>query len=119
MLRIAMAEDNPADARMMRMALEQAGIPIEVTVLTDGLKAMEYLRARGKEAPCCDVLLLDLNLPRLSGYEVLEQIKSSEELKSLPVIVMSGSSDPTDVNRCYLAGANSYIVKPTHLAQIL
>jgi CheY-like chemotaxis protein len=121
MLHIALVEDNPADARMMQLALEQTAAPISVTVIDDGLKAIEYLKqVRSSKAPDkCDVVLLDLNLPRLSGHEVLEQIRACEQLKSLPVVVLSGSSDPADVNRCYRTGANSYIVKPVHLPEIL
>ncbi len=120
MLRIILVEDSAADAQIVRMALEQAGRPVEITVLDDGLTAIEYLTqsyARTARLPC-DLVLLDLNLPRLSGIEVLERIRANEDLKGLPVVVMSGSSDPLDVERCYRAGSNSYICKPTHLKDI-
>ena len=120
MIRIVVVEDNPSDAQMLRQALERSGIPTEVTFLDDGAKALEYLdgpagHARPRQF---DILLLDLNLPVVSGFEVLEHIRASEDLKSLPVIVMSGSSDPREVERCYRTGANSYICKPTHLQEI-
>lgn len=120
MLHIALVDDSPADSQMMQMALEQTGAAIEVTVLEDGARAMEYLTGTGCKGPAgCDLVLLDLNLPRVSGYEVLEQIRACEKLSGLPVIILSGSSDEWDVERCYEAGANSYIVKPTHLTDIL
>ncbi|HEY1755442.1 MAG TPA: response regulator [Bryobacteraceae bacterium] len=117
MFRILIVEDNPADAQMLQMALERAGRPLQIVLREDGVKAVEYLTDGN---PCkCDLVLLDLNLPRLSGFEVLERIRSNEELQSLPVVVMSGSADAGDVNRCYRAGANSYICKRTHLVDIL
>jgi len=117
MFRILIIEDNPADAQILQMALERAGVPLEIIHLDDGAKAMEYLSA-GKSSHC-DLVLLDLNLPRLSGFEILERIRASEELAGLPVVVTSGSADAADVDRCYRAGANSYICKPAHLVDIL
>ncbi len=116
MLRILIVEDNPADAQILEMALERTGAPLEVVLVEDGVKAMEYLTANSGR---CDLVLLDLNLPRFSGFEVLDRIRSSNELKSLPVVVLSGSADTGDVDRCYRAGANSYICKSTHLVDIL
>ena len=119
MLRILLVEDNPADAQMLRTALGKTGLPVEITHLRDGVEAVEYLASEQKPAKCCDVVLLDLNLPRLNGFEVLEQIRSCEELKSLPVVIMSGSSNADEIDHCYQAGANSYICKPIHLDEIL
>jgi CheY-like chemotaxis protein len=121
MLRIALVEDNPADAQMFQMALNRAGLPVQITLLEDGLAALEYLTGcnpQNTPRPC-DLVLLDLNLPRLSGFEVLESIRATQNLMTLPVIVMSGSSNPSEVERCYRAGANSYICKPTHFDEIL
>jgi two-component system response regulator len=117
MLRILVVEDNPADAQILEMALERTGLPLEIVLVEDGVKAMEYLAAWSPGL--CHIVLLDLNLPRLSGFEVLERVRCCDELKSLPVVVMSGSADARDVDRCYRAGANSYICKPTHLVDIL
>jgi CheY-like chemotaxis protein len=117
MLRILIVEDNPADAQILAMALERAGVALEIVVVEDGVKALEYLTAQNPDR--CDLVLLDLNLPRFSGFEVLDRIRSTDDLKSLPVVVMSGSADVGDVNRCYRAGANSYVCKPTHLVDIL
>jgi chemotaxis family two-component system response regulator Rcp1 len=121
MLRIALVEDNPADAQMFRMALDQAGFPTEVTLLEDGLIALEYLTGKNPQnSPRpCDLVVLDLNLPRLSGFEVLEGIRAHHSLMTLPVVVMSGSVNPMEVERCYRAGANSYMCKPTHFDEIL
>jgi two-component system, chemotaxis family, response regulator Rcp1 len=117
MLHIVLVEDNPADAEMLEMALQQAGAPVNIVRLDDGVKAMEYL-TRENASEQHDLVLLDLNLPRRSGFEVLERIRTRDDLKSLPVVVMSGSSDPLDIERCYRAGANSYVCKPTHLEDI-
>jgi CheY-like chemotaxis protein len=117
MLRILVVEDNPADARMLETAIEKTGVPVEITVLEDGAKAIEYLT--GSTGPNhCDVVLLDLNLPRLNGFEVLQIIRSRDDLKSLPVVVMSGSTNVDEIRRCYHAGANSYICKPLYLDEI-
>ena len=102
-----------------RHALQQTGISCDIDVLEDGFKAMEYLCAGNGHGPRCDLVLLDLNLPGISGFEVLECIKTTNKLKMLPVIVMSGSSSYEDIDRCYSAGANSYISKPSQLEDIL
>jgi CheY-like chemotaxis protein len=119
MLRILLIEDNPADAQMLRTALERAGMPVEITHLDDGVEAVEYLAQVPGLSQSCDVVLLDLNLPRLSGFEVLEHVRSRHELKKLPVVIMSGSTNADEIDRCYEAGANSYISKPIHLDEIL
>jgi chemotaxis family two-component system response regulator Rcp1 len=117
MLHIVLVEDNPADAEMLELALQQASTPVHIVRLDDGVKAIEYL-SQDNASRQHDLVLLDLNLPRLSGFEVLERIRAREDLKSLPVVVMSGSNDPNDIERCYRSGANSYICKPTHLEEI-
>jgi CheY-like chemotaxis protein len=121
MLRILLVEDNPADAQMLQASLMKTGMPVEIFRIEDGEKAIEYLASRYGTAAalCCDIVLLDLNLPRVGGYEVLEYIRGRKELKGLPVIIMSGSRDIDEIDRCYQAGANSYICKPTHLDEIL
>jgi CheY-like chemotaxis protein len=118
LLHIILVEDNPADAEMLETALQQTNAPVEIVRLDDGLKAIEYLTQDGASKRQHDLVLLDLNLPRLSGFEVLERMRAREELRSLPVVVMSGSTDPNDIDRCYRLGANSYICKPAHLEDI-
>jgi CheY-like chemotaxis protein len=117
MLHIVLVEDNPADAEMLETVLQQTGAPVDIVRLDDGFKAIEYLTLNNV-ARQYDLVLLDLNLPGLSGFEVLERIRAHEELKSLPVVVMSGSSDPADIERCYRDGANSYVCKSSHLEEI-
>ena len=117
--RIALVEDSPADAHIFRFALQQTGISLDIDVLEDGFKAMEYLCAGNGHGPRCDLVLLDLNLPGMSGFEVLERIKAVDQLRRVPVVVMSGSSSHEDIDRCYLAGANSYVSKPSQLEDIL
>jgi len=119
MLRILLVEDNPADVQMLRTALGKSGMPVEIIHVRDGVQAVEYLSNQQSLARFCDVVLLDLNLPRLTGFEVLEHIRGCDELKSLPVVVMSGSTNTDEIDRCYQAGANSYISKAIHLEEIL
>jgi CheY-like chemotaxis protein len=102
---------------MIQSALQKTGVPVEITLAQDGVKAVETLSAN--PVPVCDLVLLDLNLPLVTGFEVLEHIRRREELKKLPVVVMSGSSNSEEIDRCYHAGANSYICKPIHLEEIL
>lgn len=114
MLNIVLVEDDPADAQMLREALLEAGMPLEIKVIEDGIEAAEYLT----HASECDLVLLDLNVPRLTGFEILERIRSCEQSQSLPVVVVSGSTDPAGIERCYRAGANSYVCKPIHVDEI-
>jgi CheY-like chemotaxis protein len=114
-LRIALVEDNPADAHLMETALRQTGETVEVQILQDGLEAIQNI-TEGRNA--YDLILLDLNLPRRNGFEVLESLRRLNEFKGLPIIIMSGSSDPADIERCYRAGCNSYVCKPAHLEEI-
>jgi CheY-like chemotaxis protein len=120
MLRIVVVEDNPADALMFRIALEETGTPTKIIPITDGVEALAYFAEH--RAPQvlaeCDLVVLDLNLPRVTGFEVLEWIKSSNELRILPVVVMSGSRNTFEIDRCYRAGANSYVCKSTHVDEI-
>ncbi len=119
MLRIVLVEDNPADAEMLKRALERAAAGTEIKLFEDGAKALDYLTAESRNGGRpCDLAVLDLNLPGLNGFAILERIRSSETLRGLPVVVMSGSSDPSEVARSYAAGANSYICKPAHLDEI-
>ena len=118
---IAVVEDNPADAELLRFALQQTGIHFEIIVLKDGAQALHYLEFpdRSGRSPVCDLMFMDLNVPVVNGFEVLEEMRSHEELRQIPVIVMSGSENQEDVNRCYRAGANSYISKANDIDEIL
>jgi CheY-like chemotaxis protein len=114
MLRVVYVEDNPGEAFLLEKALSGSGTPVEIVRLEDGVQALEYLSLDN----ACDLVLLDLNLPLLSGFEVLEQLRNRNDEKMIPIIVLSGSGDSGDVERCYRAGANSYIRKPLHLEEI-
>ena len=112
--KIIIVEDNPADAKTLRVALARRDPDIETMVLEDGVRAIEYFT----EMKTADLILLDLNLPIVSGFEVLEFLKSDPQLKKLPVVVLSGSSSQQEIERCYAAGANSYMCKPTGIQQV-
>jgi CheY-like chemotaxis protein len=116
MLRIAVVDDNPSEAQMLEMALRETGEPLQIDILEDGVAAMDYLAAKPTR---CDLVLLDLNLPRLTGFEVLERLRRDDRFKGLPVVILSGSSNSEEILRCYRAGANSYICKPLHLGDII
>jgi CheY-like chemotaxis protein len=112
--KIIIVEDNPADAKTLRVALARCDPDIETMVLEDGVRAIDYFT----EMKTADLILLDLNLPIVSGFEVLEFLKSDPQLKKLPVVVLSGSSSQQEIERCYAAGANSYMCKPTGIQQV-
>ncbi|MBI4897464.1 MAG: response regulator [Actinobacteria bacterium] len=113
-MQILLVEDNPADAELVREAFQEAAIPNEIQHVSDGEQAMSYLRAEGgfsvRARP--DVILLDLNLPRMDGREVLRAVKSDPELHLIPVVVLTTSSADTDVSLAYRNHANAYIKKP-------
>jgi CheY-like chemotaxis protein len=106
--RILLVEDNPGDAQLVRMAFAEALASARVSVVTDGEAALARLREEGPP----DLLLLDLNLPGLTGHEVLQSIRADAALRRLPVVVLSSSDAEADVTRSYELGANSHIVKP-------
>ena len=116
---VLLVEDNPADARLTRDALLQGPVPKRVAVVTDGVDAVEYIRQRGayKSALRPDIVLLDLNLPKRDGMQVLREIKSDPALRAITVIVLTTSDQFRDVNAAYESSANCYIVKPRDLDQ--
>lgn len=116
-IEILLVEDNPGDIRLTQEALRDLDIRHHLHVVTDGEAAVEYLMGEGahKDAVRPDLILLDLNLPKRSGREVLEHIKKHDELKLIPVLVLTTSSSPADVRAAYAAHANSYIIKPRDL----
>lgn len=118
-LEVLLVEDNPGDAELLREAFEEGGSGTAVRWLEDGEEAEAYLFRRGKyaDAPRPDLILMDVNLPRRSGHEVLKLIKQDEELKSIPVIVFSGSYSVGDMRKAYETYANCYISKPVNLEQ--
>jgi chemotaxis family two-component system response regulator Rcp1 len=109
---ILLVEDNAGDVRLTREALREAEVEIELVAVPDGEQALTFLRDN-RERP--DLILLDLNLPRKNGLEVLEEIKSDETLRRIPVIMLTTSSSARDIAACYDRGVNCYVVKPLEL----
>ena len=112
---ILLAEDNPGDARLTMEALKDGRFLCQVHLAKDGVEAMEFLRRQGdryKDVPRPDLILLDLNMPRKDGREVLHELKNDPDLKSIPVIVLTTSDIEQDIEASYLQGANSFITKP-------
>ena len=108
---ILLVEDNPDDAELTRIAFAEAGGEYDLRVVADGAAAVAYLqRCTPAELPA--LVLLDLNLPKLNGREVLQAIRAEPATRSLPVVVLTTSAEPFDVDQAYALGANSYIQKP-------
>jgi DNA-binding response OmpR family regulator len=114
--RILIVEDDPKDVELTLIALEEYNLANEVVVTRDGEEALDYLYCRGnfkmRSSDNPAVLLLDLKLPRVNGLEVLQQIKSDEKLKMIPVVVLTSSREETDMVASYKLGVNAYVVKP-------
>lgn len=111
---ILLAEDNPGDVKLTEKALEKGKVMNNLHVVSDGVEAMEYLRQEGKyeSAPRPDLLLLDLNMPRMDGQEVLAEMKSDEDLRRIPVVVLTSSGAEEDILESYDLHANAYLTKP-------
>jgi two-component system, chemotaxis family, response regulator Rcp1 len=121
LIEILLVEDSPADVIITREAFEEARLLNEIHVVEDGVQAMEFLRREGRyaSAPRPDLILLDLNLPRKNGREVLAEIKNDPNLKSIPVIVLTTSSADEDILKAYDMHANCYVVKPVGFENFL
>lgn len=115
--RVLLVEDNEADVRLTREALREGGPPVRLSVVGDGEQALAFLRRDDDyaEAPRPDLVLLDLNLPRKDGLEVLDELRADPELAALPVIVLTTSTADGDVTASYARGANCFLVKPHEL----
>lgn len=111
---ILLVEDDPADAGLAKRALREGRIVCRVNHVRDGVEAMDYLRGRGPFAGSTrpDLILLDLNMPRMDGRAVLAELKMDPDLKTIPVVILTTSDVDRDVNASYLLGANSFITKP-------
>jgi len=116
---ILLVEDNPADVRLTREALIEEKLHNNLSVVNDGVEAIAFLRKEGKYANSIrpDLILLDLNLPKKDGREVLKEIKSDENLKRIPVVVLTVSKAEEDILKSYNLHANCYITKPIDLHQ--
>ena len=118
---ILLVEDNPGDVRLTKEALREAKVINNLTVLKDGVEALAFLRRQGiyDNAATPHLILLDLNLPRKDGREVLAEIKADEKLKRIPVVVLTTSQDEQDVFKSYNLHANCYVTKPVDLEQFM
>jgi CheY-like chemotaxis protein len=117
---ILLVEDSPEDTEAVRRAFKKSGLINPLRHCCDGDEALDYLYCRGAysapgAAPRPSVILLDLNMPGADGRDVLAEIKQTEDLKQIPVVVLTTSSDERDIEKCYEMGANSYIKKPVDL----
>jgi CheY-like chemotaxis protein len=117
--KVLMVEDDDGDARLTREAIRDSKIDLELEVVGDGVEALAYLRAQGvyagKRRP--DLVLLDLNLPRMGGQEVLQAMRADAELKHVPVVVLTTSEAEEDLAASYAHGANCYVTKPVGFEQ--
>ena len=118
---ILLVEDNPGDVRLTREALKEGKVYNNLHWAKDGVEALEFLRREGKhaKAPRPDIILLDLNLPKKDGREVLEIIKSDDALRNIPVVVLTTSKAEEDVLRSYELHANCYVTKPVDLEKFI
>ncbi len=115
---VLLVDDNPADIDLTREVLRRCRRQFHVNTVEDGEEAMSFLRGQGKyaQAPRPDIIVLDLNLPRKDGREVLSEVRSDPQLSRIPVVVFTTSQASSDVNRSYELGANCYLRKPGNLA---
>lgn len=117
-LEILLVEDSPSDVRLIREVLRETSFKVQITVARDGVEALEHLhRAEYGAARLPDLILLDLNLPRKNGREVLAEVKGSPVFRQIPVLVMTSSQTEEDVTAAYALNANCYITKPADLAE--
>jgi chemotaxis family two-component system response regulator Rcp1 len=116
-LEVLLVEDSPGDIRLMRETFKTAKMALHLSVVTDGVEAMSFLRREGANAaaPRPDFILLDLNLPKMDGREVLALIKSDENLKMIPTVILTTSDAEVDVVKSYRLQANAYLNKPVQL----
>ncbi len=121
---ILLVEDNPDDVELTRLAFDEAKIANRLVVVGDGAEALDYLFARDSHAArdphdLPSIILLDLNLPKVDGREVLQAIRQDDRTRTIPVVVMTTSAEPMDIDGCYALGANSYIQKPVDFQQFV
>lgn len=121
---LMMADDDPDDREFVREAFEECGFLGEFRFVGDGGALVDYLRLsvrnpRDRERPLPDLILLDLNMPRVDGHEALKRIKSDEELRRIPIVVLTTSESESDIQRTYEGGVNSFITKPAGYAELV
>jgi chemotaxis family two-component system response regulator Rcp1 len=120
-IQVLLVEDNPGDVRLTKEALKEGKLLNQLTVVGDGVEALSFLRKEGKyaDAPQPELILLDLNLPKKDGREVLAEIKADPNLRRIPVVVLTTSSSEEDILKIYDLHANCYITKPVDLEQFM
>jgi CheY-like chemotaxis protein len=120
-IEVLLVEDDPGDVLMTREAFEEHKIGNKLNVVSDGVEALAYLRREGQFADAVrpDLILLDLNLPRRDGRQVLEEIKSDEDLRQIPVVILTTSQLDEDILRSYQLHANAYVTKPVDFEQFI
>ncbi|ATW87262.1 CheY-like chemotaxis protein [Halohasta litchfieldiae] len=111
---ILLAEDNPGDVMLTKKALEKGKLANNLHVVTDGVEALEFLRREGEyeDSPRPDIILLDLNMPRKDGQDVLKELKNDDDLCRIPVVVLTSSESEEDIAKSYELNANAYLTKP-------
>jgi CheY-like chemotaxis protein len=116
-IHVLLVEDNPADADLMCETIESSKLRLDIAIVRDGVEAIQYLRGEapfsGARRP--DLILLDLNLPRMNGRQVLAEVKTDADLRGIPVVVLTSSGAEQDIVQSYNLGANCYVVKPVDL----
>jgi len=127
---ILLVEDNPDDRELMKLAFAQGKIPHNLIVLADGIEALDYLQKQAERVKSTvsvrsnltvsmpALVMLDLNLPKINGIEVLKRIRADSRTQILPVVIISSSNEPQDLIDSYINGCNSYIRKPIHFTQL-
>ena len=118
---VLLVEDNRGEARLVEEALSEVDAPVRLSTVVDGVEAMKFLRRTGIYAavPRPDLMLLDLNMPRMDGREVLSEMKKDEHLRCIPVVVLSTSESDDDVMNAYNLNANCYIAKPVEMDKFI
>ena len=118
-IHVLMVEDDPGDVMLTQETLKESKLAVDMTVVDDGEKALQYLRKQGpyKNALRPDLVLLDLNLPKVGGHEVLRQVKADADLRAIPVVIVTTSDAEADIQSSYGLGANCYVTKPIGLQQ--
>jgi two-component system, chemotaxis family, response regulator Rcp1 len=118
---ILLVEDNPGDVRLVQEALKESRVAAQLYVATDGVQALEFLRQHGRYAgnPKPDMLLLDLNMPKTTGIELLTTIRNDHSLRSLPVVILSSSQRRSDIDTALQLYANCYLIKPIDTERLI
>ena len=120
-LHILLVEDSEGDIFLIQEAFDEANITVNFSLVNDGRDAIDFLRKDGEflDAMTPDIVLLDLNLPKMNGLEVLDIVKRDDQLKQIPVIMLTTSSSPDDIQKSYSSYVNSYIVKPSYFQNFI